>query len=278
MVEVASTREVLQKRVYRLLRLDRASNKGGELESRILPFLKSLGDVALIGGAIRDLARAGREGFASDLDFVVHGSSHSGFHRVMQQNRAVPNRFGGFALSYGQWGAVDVWHLEDTWARTAGLRRVENLSDLLKCTFFDWDAVVFDVRTRRLTFEAGYLERLRLGIMELNLEENPNPAGSIVRALRRAALWNVRFGPKLTSFCIRQLESQTWEGLVARDRRVFGSPVLAFVDPEAVYRQLRTPTDVAGRMVSWPVPCWDRQLQLPLDRSEPTSLSPIGET
>src|SRR5216684_2517857 len=124
MVEVAATKEVLRKRVRRLLRLDRDNSDPSELRTKILPFLRSLGDAALIGGAIRDVARSGRGGFASDLDFVIYGSSKNSFRDIIASMNAKPNRFGGYALQFHHW-KVDVWHLEDTWARTAGLRRVE---------------------------------------------------------------------------------------------------------------------------------------------------------
>jgi hypothetical protein len=89
MASIAATKEVLRKRVRRLLRLDRPKNDRSELRARILPCLQSLGEVALIGGAIRDLARSGRSAFASDLDFVVYGSPPNRFRDVMVSMNAM---------------------------------------------------------------------------------------------------------------------------------------------------------------------------------------------
>ena len=273
MAEVAATKDVLRKRVRRLLRLDRDEDDQSELRTRILPFLQSLGEVALIGGAIRDLARAGRGGFASDLDFVVHGSSGSKFRETIGATTSKPNRFGGYALKFYHW-KVDVWHLEDTWARTAGLRRVEQLSDLLRCTFFDWDAVVYDLRSGQLTFDEGYLLRLKAGVMDVRLAENPNPGGSLVRALRRAALWGVRFGPHLSDFSSRYLSALDWDDLVKTDRAAFGSPVLAHLDREELMRRLLSVETVLGQRSSLPVPNWRRQPMLPFSHPDGTDLSP----
>ena len=262
MVEVAATRDVLRKRVRRLLRLDHDNDDPSELRTSVVPFLQSLGEVALIGGAIRDLARAGRGGFASDLDFVVHGSSRAVFHKSMAAMKSAPNRFGGYGLKFHQW-KVDVWHLEDTWARTAGLRRVDNISDLLQCTFFDWDSVVFDLKTGQLIFDDTYLVRLESGVMDVCLEDNPNPSGSLVRALRRAALWKVRFGPRLSLFSKHYLRTLDWDDLVKRDRSAFGHAVLAYLDRADIMRRLESVDIVMGKSSTFPVPFWERQPKFP---------------
>ena len=75
-----------------------------------------------------------------------------------------------------------------------------------------------------------YLLRLKAGVMEVCLEENPNPGGSLVRALRRAALWKIRFGPQLSMFSRHYLCALDWHDLVERDRAAFDSAVLAHLD------------------------------------------------
>src|SRR5215213_6961887 len=94
----ARSRRILQKRVRRLLEIEGASEQS-ELRVEVLPFLTSLGSVALIGGAIRDVARAGKRAFSSDLDFVIYGSDRARFVAEMDAQGAVRNRFGGYALS-----------------------------------------------------------------------------------------------------------------------------------------------------------------------------------
>lgn len=272
MPEVAPSKDVLRKRVRRLLRLDRAREDSSELAVKVLPFLLSLGDVALVGGAIRDLARRGRQGFHSDLDFVVHGSSRSEFREAVTSIAGKPNRFGGYALQFSRW-KVDVWHLEDTWARTAGLRRVESLSDLLSCTFFDWDSVAYDLRSGQLVYNEDYLHKLQIGVMDVSLEENPNPSGSLVRALRRAALWKIRFGPRLSEFSRIYLSQLDWQQLITIDRLAFGSAVLAHLDRAQLIKRLESIETIAGIRSTQPVPSWV-QPDLPFEAYERTSLSP----
>lgn len=260
--EPARTREILLKRIRRLLRLDRGEDDQSELTLTIIPILKSFGSVALIGGAIRDVARAGRQGFASDLDFVVYGSDKNDFAFNMKSYRGVKNKFGGYGLRCFRW-KVDVWHIEDTWARTAGLSNVTEPGDLLQCTFFDWDSAVYELNTNRLIIPTDYLEKLQRNVMDVRLEINPNPTGSLVRALRRAALWKVMFGPKLTKFCKRLLRETSWQELVCLDSRAFSTSVLRYLDRDQLLARLEAP---AFGEFTLPVPDWVSQPYLPFEQ------------
>jgi hypothetical protein len=266
----ARTREILLKRVRRLLRLDRGSHDQSELTMEIIPFLRSIGSVALIGGAIRDVARAGKRGFSSDLDFVIYGSDRDAFVAQMDISKGIRNRFGGYAINRFKL-KIDVWHIEDTWARTAGLATVMEPADLLKCTFFDWDSAVYEIDAGKLILPSDYFDRLLLNVMDIRLEENPNPMGSLVRALRRAASWHVKFGPRLTAFSRRCLDETRWEELVSLDATAFSRPILKYLDRENLIRRLQVFTTTRVGDVTLPVP--EPQLSLPFD--EATSLSPF---
>jgi hypothetical protein len=273
----ARSSQILQKRIQRLLRLDRGDSDRSELTTTILPFLRSLGSIALIGGAIRDVARAGRRGFSSDLDFVVYGSDRNHFVAQMKRRDGIRNRFGGYALRSFRW-KVDVWHLEDTWAKTAGLVDVNAPADLLQCTFFDWDSVIYEIDAKRLVLPGDYLERLQHNVMDIRLEKNPNPNGSLVRALRRAARWQVKFGPRLTAFSKSWLRKVPWADLVSLDAQAFHyDPVLKHLDEAKILERLDAPMRSPVGEVTLPVPEWAPQLKLPLG-VEATSVSPRMET
>ena len=134
----------------------------------------------------------------------------------------------GFALDFVRW-KVDVWSIEDTWAHTAGLVQVREPADLLKCTFFDWDAILFDLESEAIVAGENYFQLLAANVLDINLEENPNPRGSLVRALRRGALWKVRFGERLTNFVREQIRKETWDTLVALDDAAFSQGVLTLL-------------------------------------------------
>jgi hypothetical protein len=240
-----------------------------------MPFLNSLGSTVLIGGAIRDVARAGKRAVYSDLDFVAYDGDRDHFVAQMERHHGIRNKFGGYGLRCFQL-KVDVWHIEDTWAKTAGLVDVKAPADLLNCTFFDWDSVIYDIRGRKLVFSDDYLERLQRNVMDIRLEENPNPRGSIVRALRRAAQWRVKFGPRLSAFSRKCLHELSWEELVSLDARAFSDPILKYLNRDRILSQLESPFYTLSGEVTLPVPDWACQIKLPLG-DDPTTMSPRME-
>jgi len=243
-----------------LLRLDKGPTDQSELSSKVLPFLTSLGSVALIGGAIRDVARVGKQGFSSDLDFVVFGTGRDEFAAAMASSHSIRNKFGGYRLTCFR-SQVDVWHIDDTWAKTAGHVDVREPRDLLNCTFFDWDSAIYEIGTGRLQLPEDYFHRLSINVMDIRLEENPNPIGSVIRALRRAALWKVGFGPRLTRFTKALLLDADWAEIAAVDSRAFASPVIRHLSRSLLIDRLNLLTEDGS---SLPVPDWDRQLSLRL--------------
>jgi hypothetical protein len=97
--------------------------------------------------------------------------------------------------------------------------RIAHLEDVLRCTFFDWDAAAYDLRTRRVMCSDDYLERLRLGVLDINLLESPSPKGNLLRAIRRLALWRARPGPALRAFIEQHLNEASFRELQAYERQ-----------------------------------------------------------
>lgn len=161
--------------------------------------------VAVIGGLVRDFAHEGRSGFRSDVDLVIDDSKEK-VALLAEKLSATPNRFGGYGYKSGPW-KIDFWALETTWARRhVPMQRIE---DILLGTFFDWDAVAYDLWERKLICQDDYLERIRAKQLDINLKPNPSPMGNLVRAIRRLVLWQVSPGEKLKCFIDEHLDEST---------------------------------------------------------------------
>jgi hypothetical protein len=200
------------------------ANSTKDLKSRVVDFLSSgdrgaearamidhlsaIGTVGIFGGMLRDIARSGSEAFASDIDLVVDGPSES-LAQMFAGHVAERNRFGGYRI-YGQHAQFDVWLLQDTWAVKQGHVSASSLADLTKTTFFDWDAAVYLPHFNVLHCAEDYLDRLRSGIVTINLEPNPNPLGAVARTLRLLLDWQVGLSAELVEFL--------WQNLSAYDR------------------------------------------------------------
>lgn len=177
--------------------------------------------VAVIGGLVRDFAREGRSGFRSDVDLVVDAPVD---HVAILADRvgATPNRFGGFGFRDGPW-KIDFWALEATWGRRhVPVRRIE---DVLRCTFFDWDAVAYDLWDRKVICNGDYLERIRRKTLDINLRPNPSPQGNLVRAIRRLMLWRLRPGPQLRDFIEEQLDEASLHFVQMKEKELYRHPV-----------------------------------------------------
>jgi predicted nucleotidyltransferase len=156
--------------------------RGGPEIADLIGHLGQVGEVAIFGGMPRDIARGGAAAFASDVDLVVHASAER-LAELMRDGAAVRNRFGGYRIA-GRRHSYDVWALPSTWAVRSGHVQASHLADLVRTTFFDCDAVLYLCGSRQVHHGPRFTAWLRDGVVDINLEENPNPNGVVARALR----------------------------------------------------------------------------------------------
>ncbi|NQD93261.1 hypothetical protein HP532_11455 [Pseudomonas sp. CrR25] len=198
---IAPNQSALKRRLDRYL----WANSSGEMEALQAALdsnFRAFDRVAVIGGLVRDFAREGRSGFRSDVDLVIDDSKEK-VALLAEKLNATANRFGGYGYKSGPW-KIDFWALETTWARKHV--PIRGLEDVLLSTFFDWDAVAYDLWERKLICHDDYLERIRAKQLDINLQPNPSPMGNLVRAVRRLMLWQVSPGEKLKHFIDEHLD------------------------------------------------------------------------
>lgn len=172
--------------------------RGGPEIVDLIGHLGQVGEVAIFGGMPRDIARGGAAAFASDVDLVVHASPER-LAELMRDGTAVRNRFGGYRIA-GRRHSYDVWALPSTWALRSGHVQATHLSGLVHTTFFDCDAVLYLCGARRVHHGPRFATWLRNGIVDVNLEENPNLPGVLARTLRILAERQQVIGPRLERY------------------------------------------------------------------------------
>ncbi|MCK9783285.1 hypothetical protein, partial [Proteus columbae] len=78
------------------------------------------------------------------------------------------------------------WHFEDTWAFSND--KVENVNNsidnILKTTFFNWDAILFDFKKQDVICSRYYYYNLNNRYLDINLSDNPNSIGSFSRIIK----------------------------------------------------------------------------------------------
>lgn len=221
-MQPAETLPKLKRRVDDYLREDALPIR--RLREIFATRFQPLGPVAIIGGLVRDIARRGKVGFRSDIDLVVDAPPEIVATLASSLN-ATPNRFGGFSSIHPHW-KVDFWSLSNTWAAAVGLVQVRSLADLVHTTFFDCDAICYEIGQKRLHALPGYLERLQKRSIDVNLLPNPSIDGNLLRASRRILLWGFRPGPGLQSFIRRELNEQSFARIVETEQSLFHYGVL----------------------------------------------------
>ncbi|MBZ9845695.1 hypothetical protein [Mesorhizobium sp. CA5] len=204
----------------------------GDMIDRLSP----VGNCAIFGGLARDFAREGRDAFKSDVDIVVHGLPGV-LDALLSQMSGRRNQFGGYRLEYGRFD-FDIWPLQMTWAARVGHVKVRSLTDLARTTFFDCDAVLFDCRTLEISRSDRFWTSIGQGIVDINLEPNPNYIGTLVRTLRILFDKKQKLAPRLARYLARGVEGSRKDIMdyAARDRRPIGSA---------------TEIDLGNALVSW---------------------------
>lgn len=183
------------------------------------------GEVYLFGGVLRDLALLGREGFKSDVDIVVEGDWKA-FVRWLDIFGARRNRFGGYRVRIGNW-PIDVWNAEETWAIKRGLVPYMGIMSLTKTTVLNWDAILMNWRTRRFICNDSYLNDLKDRILDIVLEDNPNPLGMAVRVFRQISAKEAkRIGRSAINYLERCTETYSLDELKTSELQSYGNSLI----------------------------------------------------
>ena len=189
------------------------------------------GELYLFGGLFRDLALLGRNGFSSDIDLVVEGSWENCVAYI-QTLGARKNKFGGYRLTVAGW-PVDIWNARQTWAIEQGLVPYRGIYSLTKTTVLNWDAILMNWRDRTFVHANSYLDEINSRVLNVVLEENPNPLGMAVRVFRHLCQKDAR---KITQSAAEYLahcaDTYSFEVIRSAEIRSHGNSVIQ----PAIYR------------------------------------------
>ena len=220
---ISQKRNDIARSVEVFLRTDAPAMR--EVRNKVLDPLQDIGEVAIVGGLVRDIIRYGVDRRPiSDIDLVVEGSP-SAVEVVAKRLGANRNRFGGFNFS-NEYCKVDFWALSTTWARANANVTISKVSDLLDSTFFNWDAVLYSVTERKAIFKDNYLKDLSEKVLEINLETTASHKGNLIRALRRLYAWQAKPGPVLLEFIRESEKKYSWNDLLEQELAAFHNAYL----------------------------------------------------
>jgi len=207
------------------------------LRQTLAEWFLPLGRVAVLGGLVRDIARRGPAGFKSDVDLVI-AAAPTRVAKLAGELNAKQNRFGGFSLMTPHW-KIDFWALRNTWAHKQGHVHILQMPDIIRCTFFTYDAIAYDISEREIYAHQDYVSDLLSRRLEINLLPNPSIEGNLVRAVRRLLAYDLRPGPVLSNFLDAHLTASAFTHVVLKESELYGnSYAAAYRDSDTLKKAL----------------------------------------
>lgn len=202
----AVTKEIdLKRRMDRFLKSDHHNRF--EVREFIDEFM-TIGELAIFGGAVRDIGVRTNHVLPNDVDLVIKTEDSMAFEEKISKYNVYKNKFGGYRVTLDEW-KIDIWELNNTWAFTNNYVNGDSFEDLVKTTFFDWDAVVYDLTNSRFYMLPGYIDKISSGVIDINLEPNPNNRGILERSLRFLIRDHASFSPGLAVYVRNLMEHET---------------------------------------------------------------------
>ena len=187
----------------------------GELRN-FVDKLKEISDVSVYGGMLRDILMSGNRSFTSDIDLVVSGIDSQRLNTFFLHYDAIKNKYGGYRACIGKW-RVDVWLLENTWANKHNHISIQSMQDLTRATFFNWDAIVFNINRSQLIASDNYFCDVSNRYLDINLAPNPNPLGNAIRAIRAGLKHRASISTSLVSFIYETINHVSDEDLISNE-------------------------------------------------------------
>ncbi len=175
--------------------------------------LKPLGNIAIFGGMLRDLTCGGNGSFFSDVDLVID-SNEEILRDYLKSYQVKINSFGGYRVSLNRW-KIDIWPLENTWAFRERHVDGSKLEDLVKTTFFTWDAIIYNVNKDSIFHIENYFDKIKSRVVDINLEPNKNPLGIVTKSLQISLKNSAKLSPRLVEYILKNTEDISpgkWNG------------------------------------------------------------------
>lgn len=212
-VRIARHKDVLKKRVRRFFETPTSERRA---VAQVTRELGEVADVYVFGGLLRDLALYGGAEFSSDVDLVVVPREGPGIEAIAKKFKFSKNKFGGYRLASSRW-LFDVWEFDKTWAFVQNHVQARSKHSLNETTFFNWDAVFYDIRQNKIICDEFYFENLSSLSLDINFQINPNIMGAFLKALRFIEKDHARTEPMLTRFIIDMFESESDSSILLYD-------------------------------------------------------------
>lgn len=226
----------LKKRIGRFL--DSKKFERGEV-FELIELIHKAGRVAIFGGMLRDLCIGGNLFFDSDVDLVFEPHEKTNLELLLKNYKYELNSFGGYRIYLKKW-QVDIWNIENTWAFKKNIVENEGFKSLVKTTFFNWDAIVYEIDSGSIHTAEGYLKNLQERYLDINMIDNPNILSTLVRALRMMIKLNARLSPRLRDFLCENFVKYSAEDIGVYEQQKYWKSTLTIEIISDIYLKIES--------------------------------------
>jgi hypothetical protein len=132
------------------------------------------------------------------------------------------NRFGGLHITLSHWHC-DIWSLPMTWGFRNNSELQAKVENPPKTTFLNVEAIAVEIGdSGRIgdVFECGFFDALMSKTIDINLEANPYPSLSAVRALLTAAKLDYALSSRLCNYIIEAADTYGVQSFVEAQKLI----------------------------------------------------------
>ena len=161
--------------------------------------LEKLGDIILIGGAIRDIVLSQCE--PRDIDLII--DTQEDIDGIMNTfDNTCRNRLGGYKISLDDL-EIDVWTLDNHWAFKEKILD-KSFNNIMYSTFLNFDSLFYNF-SKRIGCAHVFNEAVSTSCLDITLKDeyinrNPTKDVNIVRMFIIEDSWNLKFSKKARTY------------------------------------------------------------------------------
>lgn len=163
----------------------------------------------ICGGTIRSQILKGNS-LPKDLDIIIDFAEKGEIEKAFRRFPQKKTKLGGISLKVKHWD-IDMWPLEETWAiKNTNFQFKPTFQDYTRTTFLNIDAIAVDLWVKpgkkRRVYSNHFFDGLINRTIEINLMENPDPLGCIVKSIVLSKRYHFKIGPRLARYIVSHME------------------------------------------------------------------------
>ena len=178
--------------------LEKLKNESNQIK-QLVNCLSNIGDIFVIGGAIRDILFKKEK--PRDIDLIIKTDCDLDEY-LTKYSECRKNRFGGYKLNIDNI-EFDIWSMKNHWAFKESIIK-EDVNNLKYSTFLNFDSLIYNINTLNIDYDIFNdcmdKKELEITLPEEYIELNPSKEINILRMFVIKYEWNLDFSNRCKQY------------------------------------------------------------------------------